>query len=148
MECAKNLLMAAVLCAPAWGGPYGGLYANEREFSNATRAEWRVRLEACRDSGGVDVYCGNTKVARMASPGDEIRIPEGETRFMRYLSLDDIRFVLVDHHGHDGGVVFQVGRDLELTPEGADLAPLGELMDRHALTHGNVDLWSGEWPSD
>ena len=142
----RSLLVAAALCATALGGPYGGLYTNEREFSNATRAEWRVRLRACGRDGAVDVYLGNVKVARMAHPGDEIVIPEGETRFLRYLSLDDIRLALVDHRGNDGGVVFQVGRHLELTPAGADLAPLGELLDGHALTHGNVDLWSKEWP--
>ena len=146
MKKMKTLLILAALWAPAQGGPNDGLYANEREFSNATRAEWRVRLEACRDAGGVDVYRGLVKVARLARPGDEIGIPEGETRFMRYLSLDDVRFALVDHTGNDGGVVFQVGRQLQLIPAGAALAPLDELLDRHALGHGNVDLWSQEWP--
>jgi len=146
MGLVKISLILAVLWAPAWGGAGDGLYANEREFSNATRAEWRVRLEACRQAGGVEVYRGLVKVARLARPGDEIGIPEGETRFMRYLSLDDIRLALVDHTGNDGGVVFQVGRQLQLTPAGADLAPLDELLDRHALGHGNVDLWSQEWP--
>jgi len=146
---AKNMgysIIGAALCHMVLAAHPGGLYDNEREFTNLTLGAWRVRLQACRPAGGMEVFSGDHPVGRLGEAGAEFPFPTQEGVEIRYRSLDDIRFTLVDHRGNDGGVVFQVGRRLELIPLGGDPADLEAVVDPVRLRGGHVDLLLGEWP--
>jgi len=138
--------MGAGLCAVALAAHPGPPYVNEREFTNLTLGAWTLRLLACRPGGGLDLFSCEKPVARLEAPGAEFPFPAQEGLEVRYRSLDDIRFALVDGRGADGGVAFQVGRHLELSPVGGDPAALEEVLDLRRLDRGHVDLLLGEWP--
>ena len=146
---AKNIgcsLLGAGLCALALAAHPGPPYVNEREFTNLTLGAWRLRVLACRPGGGLDLFSCEKPVARLETPGAEFGFPTQEGLEVRYRSRDDLRFALVDGRGADGGVVFQVGRGLELTPEGGDPAVLDAVLDLRRLASGHVDLLEPEWP--
>lgn len=144
----RGALLGAILCAWAWAAPADGLDANAREFTNLTLGQWTLRLKACRPGGGVEVFSMERSVARLAGPGAEFRFPVQEGVEVRYRSWTDIRFALVDGRGRDGGVEFQVGRDLELIPVGGDDFVLDRVVDYRLLRLGHLDLMEPEWPDE
>lgn len=145
----KTLITAwfgAALCALALAAHPGANYPNEREFTNLTKGHWRLRLLACPAPGGMEVFSGEARVAQLVAPGMELTLPTEQGLLMRYRTLDALCFLLVDHRGEDGGVVFRVGRRLELSALGGSPVVLERVLDLRQLRLGNLDLLAPEWP--
>ncbi len=146
MKRTLKALAGAALCASMLQGEAPLSNENEREFTNLTLGAWTLRLTACRPGGGMVVLSCEREVARLVEPGAAFAFPTQEGVGIRYLSGGDIRFTLEDRTGCDGGVVFQVGRDLALTPLGGDPEALDEVLDVLRLRSGHVDVLAGAWP--
>jgi hypothetical protein len=144
-----STLLGAALCTliamPLRAHP-GEPFVNERAFTNLTLGSWTLRLLACRPGGGMEVYSCDRRVAPLTRPGDEYRMPTQEGVEVRYRSWTDLRFALEDGRGDDGGVVFRVGRGLELGLEGGLPEDLERVLDLRLLALGQVDLMEPEWP--
>ena len=140
-------LPGAALCAMTLLAHPGDAYVNERAFTNLTLGAWSLRLLACRDGGGLEIWSGDRRVALLGAPGDRFALPAQEGVEVRYRSWTDIRFALVDARGRDGGVEFRVGRGLELVPVGGLPEDLDRVLDLRLLALGQVDLMEAGWPA-